>query len=536
MQHCRVDDAVSSICDALQHPSCQLSLPGLPPPPDTNRVLVVEAMNVTPHLETSLEIALRLAQSGYAVDYLHYGNQLPYVEFFFRDWFRLKELLSGTLAPQRKGLIVLHHIARRLGLPLRLLKRTPAHQGLIGSIFSDTILSSIDALKSFAPEGYPTLGLSVASSLISRCQDPYVRPSDHLTLCRRLVKTYLYSYSMVEQAIRDSRYCAVVVFNGRQVSAKAAVTAAKRFSIPVFYHERGSSAEFFSLRSFQPQDRLALQRDIIEHWRTAPHHGRHGQASRYFDDKRSGSDRIWVTFTAHQRPGLASVLLTSARRRSVTGSVITYFASSDDEVAAADDVYARESFEWQTQAEALNALAIACHDKGHFLLVRCHPHLSSKGPAIRRRWTELDFVDKRCRSNVQVVDSDSPISTYELIDGSDVVATYGSTVGIEAVYWSKPSLLLSNSFYDRLDAVNQVFNSASMKVLLSDFSLLDVSPLRALPYGYYMQTYGEAFRLFRPSGLFDGTFGGLKLQTYNHSSLFRLLERVMRIAQQFRRQ
>jgi len=57
-----------------------------------------------------------------------------------------------------------------------------------------------------------------------------------------------------------------VVFNGRYASTKGAVLAASEANIPVYYHERGATKDLFSLHSFQPHDRIALQRDIVRIW------------------------------------------------------------------------------------------------------------------------------------------------------------------------------------------------------------------------------------------------------------------------------
>ena len=515
--------AVDGLSDLLQQSDSSLELLPREPGQVRGHVLVAEAWNVTPHLETSLEIALRLARTGYQVTYLHYGTRLPSVEFFFRDHFRLKELLCWTLAPQRKGIRLLRELAKRLNLPIFV---DSPRRFWFASRFSipRSCLQSIESLKALSTTAHPGLGLAVASSLVTKTQDPDVTPLEHQGLCHQLAQDFVLSQSILAHAIRRHPYQAVVLFNGRYACVKGAVTACKAAGIPVYYHERGSSSASFSLRTFQPQDRLELQKDIHAAWSSCPPDiDRFAKAQEFFSDKRRGFDRIWTSFTSQQRFGAASPLLESARSRSSSGCLITYFASSDDEVAATDDVYVRDPFEWASQAEALNALAACCSHHGHALIVRCHPHLQQKVPRLRKRWHELNFVDPAFLHCVTIVESGSAISTYELLDGSDVVVSYGSTVGVEAVYWGKPSVLLANSSYDRLASLYQPTERALLDQLLSKPAALTVDPMSASPYGFYMQTYGIAHCLYQPSSLFDGTFCGLKLQTFDQAPLFRLL-------------
>ena len=46
----------------------------------SKRILICEAWNLTPHLETGLEIAIQLANSGSSIDYLHIGDIIPNFE------------------------------------------------------------------------------------------------------------------------------------------------------------------------------------------------------------------------------------------------------------------------------------------------------------------------------------------------------------------------------------------------------------------------------------------------------------------------
>ena len=73
-----------------------LFLDGLCPERENQSVLIAETVNRTPHIETSLEIALRLAFAGFHVVYLHYGKYLLENDFYnsvgtgLVSWFKRK--------------------------------------------------------------------------------------------------------------------------------------------------------------------------------------------------------------------------------------------------------------------------------------------------------------------------------------------------------------------------------------------------------------------------------------------------------------
>jgi len=141
------------------------------------------------------------------------------------------------------------------------------------------------------------------------------------------------------------------------------------------------------------------------------------------------------------------------------------------------------------------------------LVIRLHPHLLKKHPDDMARWLQA----AKAGGVAQVIDPGSPVDSYALVEASDVVVTAGSTVGMEAVYWGRPSVLLGPSDYDLLGAVHLARSRERLYELLSDPDL-PVDPASALPYGYYRGTFGERFRYYEATGLFSGRFMGVDVQ------------------------
>ena len=141
------------------------------------------------------------------------------------------------------------------------------------------------------------------------------------------------------------------------------------------------------------------------------------------------------------------------------------------------------------------------------LVIRLHPHLLKKHPDDCSRWLDLS----RRGGTAIVVEPGSPVDSYALLDMTDIVVTGGSTMGMEAAYWGRPSILLGPSDYDQLGSVHVANGEADLERLLTQ-SELSVDSASALPYGYYRGNFGEEFRYYSASTLRSGEFMGVDLQ------------------------
>ena len=54
-------------------------------------------------------------------------------------------------------------------------------------------------------------------------------------------------------------------------------------------------------------------------------------------------------------------------------------------------------------------------------------------------------------ANLKIIMPEERIDSYALMESCEKIVTFGSTIGIEATYWGKPSVLLGACTYDNLD-------------------------------------------------------------------------------------
>ncbi len=166
------------------------------------------------------------------------------------------------------------------------------------------------------------------------------------------------------------------------------------------------------------------------------------------------------------------------------------FNSSEDEFFCVGDSFDKYKL-FNSQIEGtLYLLQKAASDPSIHFYLRVHPNLQGIKFSYHTGLAAL-FKDY---ANITVIPSDSPVSTYKLIDNCEKVFVFGSTAGVEAVYWGKPVVLLGGSFYIHLNVAYYPQHLEELDALL--FETLEPKPkLGALKYALYV--FGERGVPFR---------------------------------------
>jgi hypothetical protein len=93
-----------------------------------------------------------------------------------------------------------------------------------------------------------------------------------------------------------------------------------------------------------------------------------------------------------------------------------------------------------------------------------------------------------------------------MLDGAERVISFGSTIGIEATYWGRVSIVLNESFYTGLGAVYEPGDEAELIDLLLREDVAPVPQETTLRFGYYSVKQGENFRHFETAAISDYEF------------------------------
>ena len=449
------------------------------------KFIFFETTNASPHLETSLELAKRHLDRGDLVQYFFLGHAVSYTEFVVA---KRKTVLFNRCLPERKGIALIAH--KNLSF------FSPSKSDLLLSL-DLPFFSNTKDLKDFRYRGF-NAGLSALSSLVSYRRHSNPDLSENSILLRDMLRSGISVYEFCLKVLKKERPSLVYVFNGRFVTNRAILDAAIEIKAPYLVHERGADKTRYTANPYMPHDFRRVRESISAAW----NHGGGSaveMAELFFRERREGRDQGWVSFTKNQEKGLLKFDRASKSR------LVTYFSSSDDEYVAVGDIVKWDR--WPDQLSAVKSLlkVVARRPMLH-LIIRLHPHLLHKDSRDTERWLSLELPE-----NARVILPGHPTDTYELIEQSDVVVTSGSTTGIEAVYWGTPSICLGPSLYSDLGAVYLPADEVELEELLLSTNLT-VDNDRALPYGYFMRTFGETFAHYKADTLFSGRFMGVNLQ------------------------
>jgi hypothetical protein len=356
-------------------------------------------------------------------------------------------------------------------------------------------LEYLSDLKSFFIDNFD-IGWGVLSTLTGFLREPVPDLQDQRN--KNMVEKTLIGaaqvYFSVLNHLKRERFDEVYFFNGRFASLRAVMRACEKVGVRFFAHERGSDKDRYQLfQNSLPHDIIQTNLFIRSAWEAATSNpDREMIASKFFLDSSAGISHSWYSFTSEQKKGL----LPSDWDESKHNLVI--FVSSEDEFVAIDETWLNPIYVDQNDGIRRIVHSLTGNDDFHIYL-RVHPNLKGFDN------TQTRFLNSLTAEHLTVIGADSPISSYALMAKATKVLTFGSTVGIEATFWGKPSILAGRSLYQDLEATYNPKTHNELMDLLSK-NLPPKPKLGALMYGYYFTTRGKTFIYFRADGFYAGSF------------------------------
>jgi len=356
----------------------------------------------------------------------------------------------------------------------------------------------IDEVKRFTIEG-ADIGLAAISSIVSLSREPF--PDIHA--CKKQLGEQLATAAMVYFSM--SRKLAIMkpdsfsVFNARFAALRPALRAAQQLGVTSYVHDRAGYNERFSLtKGTYPHDLEAIKQEIETCFTQAePLSAAETSTARsWYEERRAGTEQNWYSFITKQRSGHLPADLDLGLFNLVV------FNSSEDEFVAIE--------EWNNpyyanQNEALDMLlSDLAADKRIRCYLRVHPNMKGLGNS------QISGIMKLAErhQNLRVIPADSPVSSYALVDVAGIVLTYGSTIGIEACYAGKPSVLMGRAMYEDLDVCVRLDSHEALVELIRSCASGKAVALPAghqlglVKYGHFNRMWGRPYAHVVPDGLF----------------------------------
>lgn len=383
-----------------------------------------------------------------------------------------------------------------------------------------TTFDNVTELKSYRVEDFD-IGYAVAASLISKLRDPDPDLSLHADILKKYLLSSLAVYRSIQNFLKTKEVDSFYIFNGRFAHTRAAWRACQSKQIKAVLHDRGNNIYYYQLfKDFLIHDIAAREGEIRETWaNTEKIRDREKVAARYYIGRSEAKERGGSSFVKTQVHGLLPEEWDEQKHN------IVIFTSSEDEYSSIDGSWKNPLYDSQLdglkrifddlEAERTRFENIHCY-------VRIHPNLS------RVENSSVADLCKLRKDKVSIIKPDSPISSYTLLKAADKVITFGSTMGIEAVFWGKPSILAGMCFYRNLGGTHNAKSHKHLVDLLGE-NLPPKSRKAALMYGYWLMTFGIRYKYYEPKDFVSGKFKNISIQENENLNLrLRILASFLR--------
>ncbi len=436
---------------------------------------------VAPHFETELEIAQLHLDQGDEVQIVSCLGELPNCDFNHEHQL---ERCQDCIGRRKDGLAKLHPT-----ITSDCFEINNEHAPNLRLNFE-----SIDELQEYCIDDFD-VGYAALSSLVSIVRDPEPNLEKHSELLTRFLtsahRVYRYTLRYISNHTPDRIYN----FNGRFGAMRAVLRACQKMGVECLIHERGRDTSHYELlRNHLPHDIEAMESIIERVWSEAGA-DREAIGASWFLDRVNRAEKSWHSFVKSQEHGRLPANWDSSKHN------ITIFCSSDDEFVAIGDCWKSKLYENQLTATVRIANSMMEVAPGTQLFLRMHPNVANTDNVRKQQMLALDFP------NLTVIAPEDVVDTYALLKSSDKTVSFGSSVGIEAVYWDKPSVLLGPCLYRKLGGTYQPTHHEETITMLCQ-NLVPQEKNGAIKYGYWFQTRGIPYKYYEPSGLFEGKFKG----------------------------
>lgn len=358
--------------------------------------------------------------------------------------------------------------------------------------------TDLEEVRAFRLDG-TDVGLAAISSVVSWSREPSPDVGKFAKAIGDNVASAAMVYFSLSRKLTGLGASAISLCNGRVAALRPALRAAQKLGVTAYVHERAGYADRYALTTdTYPHDLAAIKSEIE---RLVPETGftqaQVRSARGWYEERRAGIAQSWISFVAGQDRGAVPDEIHGAARK------VAIFVSSEDEFVAIE--------EWNnpfypSQNEGIESLLSAFESDSRVrFFLREHPNMAGLDNS------QLDGIHALARRfpRLVVIDASSPVSSYALIDAVDLVITFGSTIGVEACYAGKPSVLMGRAMYEDLGVCLKPVSHAALVQIVEAVTAGNApappegSAFGLEKFGHYNRLGGRAFRHLQPHGLFN---------------------------------
>jgi hypothetical protein len=453
------------------------------------RILFIEAINLSPHIETSMELVDLELKKGNKVYYYFIGHALKNPPVWGitikRNWW------NAFFLPENR--------AARLVRPtyFKNSRRLPLNINYVNQI---EIPKNIYKIKELRYEGVQ-IGQAVFGDYIGYKKTYLISTDEDRILVKNLISNAVQTALLTKKLLSKNEFDLVYIYNGRFTFNYPILKLCQLKNVHYRIHERGSGKGAYFLEDFTPHNIDKISEKIL----TIDTKGKNQieKGHNFFINKRNGIESSWVSFK--------KITNIDKIKLPTNDKLVVFFTSSEFEFEAVSDQNQRNK-EFVTQIAAIKKIVRLAEEMNFQLVVRVHPNMSNSIELLK----ELKEISEMPETTIFWPDDE--VDSYDLLELCSAVVTYGSTMGAEAMYWNKPCVLLQRAYYEKIEGLFIPEDELQLKLMI--MGLLDASiefkrnEQQLLKFGYYNSTYGVPFKYYEPStnGFHKGLFMGKNLQ------------------------
>ena len=432
----------------------------------TKKVLIYSACNDF----NALELALDNVEQGNDVSIIQCDKFLKFCQFNMYgnplQCFHCKRAMTRTMSSL--GLLKKAHV--------RYLSDVVNADDIAESTKYKVDFNSVKDIKDLVYKG-AEIGYGAFSSYVTFSRNVMPEMNDELrTYLSFLIKKEIAMYHALERLNKQQQFDQIIFHNGRFAQFKPFLEFAKLNNIGFITTEHRIFGEKMLKNNFIddiPHSINYVASNVLKNWENGDPSTRETIGKSFFEKRRKGvpaGDKVYMKGHIGELP--------EGWDEHVENIVI--FNSSEDEFMSVNKQY-DSNLLFPNQYVALKTLFDHYqNDKTKHFYLRIHPNLKSVPFKSHLALYELKY------DNVTIISADSVINSYTLLDHSDKVIIFNSTMGVEAEYWGKPVISLTKYFYWVLGMLYHPNNVEELWSLIDNKQLVAKKSDNLIKYGYWL--------------------------------------------------
>jgi len=339
-------------------------------------------------------------------------------------------------------------------------------------------LKTIEKISDLGSLKYDNInpGAALANEITSISKSSELNLYTHRKLVIIILRSYLEIFSAASKHIESKNIKRVHVYNGRFLHERAIWDAAKILKCEVIIFETTRNRYQQRIEGFH--DRENNQNVMKKIWEES--HFTESEkvniASKWFDEMRNDINPFKIK---------------KAKYYENPNKFFVYYSSSDDEIIGFWEKWS-EPLGGQYEC-VLRLIEFFAKQEKYELVVRLHPNLLNKPTSLITKWQSIPT-----KKNSHIILPGEKISSYDLLEKSVGTITFGSTIGIESAYYTKPVLVLADTKFDELGIADKPKTWVEVEDWLNkaeNFSptTLHDRKIKSCIFGFYLDQCGNIF-------------------------------------------